>query len=137
MAAGSAPALRWDALPTVSVQARLQLPSMHVPPRVPLSLLRLRAPSVSGILNTQLSIPVNRARGTPEAQVAQLQVDTLSCGREQRPDLPLSKQGCGNGDAKCDVGRCVKGKHSRGAAAETEAELSACSGCRRIDTLAG
>lgn len=94
-------------------------------------------PSVSGILNAQLSIPVNRARGTPEAQVAQLQVDTLSCGREPRSYLPLSKQGCGNGDAKCDVGRCVKGKHSRGAAAETEAELSACSGCRRIDTLGG
>lgn len=121
----------------MGVQARLQLPSMSVPPRVRLCLLRLRAQSVSGILNTQLSIPVNRARGTPEAQVAQLQVDTLSCGREQRPYLPLSKQGCGNGDAKCGVGRCVKGKHSRGAAAETEAELSACSGCRRIDTLAG
>lgn len=75
--------------------------------------LCLRAPSVSGILNTQLSILVNRARGTPEAQVAQLQVDTLNCEHKPRPYLPLSKQGCGKGDAKCDVGRCVKGKHSR------------------------
>lgn len=49
----------------------------------------------------------------PEAQVAQLQVDTLNCEHKPRPYLPLSKQGCGKGDAKCDVGRCVKGKHSR------------------------
>lgn len=60
---------------------------------------------VCGILNKQLSISVNRARGMPEAQVAQLQADTLEVWAEAY--LPLSKQGCGKGDAKCDAGRCV------------------------------
>lgn len=32
---------------------------------------------VCGILNKQLSISVNRARGMPEAQVVQLQADTV------------------------------------------------------------
>lgn len=41
--------------------------------------------SVNGILNKQLSISVNRARCMPEAQVAQLQVDTLSCEQKPRP----------------------------------------------------
>lgn len=96
---------RTHALSSMSVPARTCF--FFLPP------LCLRASSVSGILNTQLSILVNRARGMPEAQVAQLQVDTLNCEHKPRPYLPLSKQGCGKGDAKCDVGRCVKGKHSR------------------------
>lgn len=41
--------------------------------------------SVYGMLNKQLSISVNRARCMPEAQVAQLQVDTLSCEQKPRP----------------------------------------------------
>ncbi len=65
---------------------------------------------VCGILNKQLSISVNRARGMPEAQVAQLQADTLDVRAEARAYLLLFKQGCGRGDAKCDVGRCVKGE---------------------------
>ena len=39
---------------------------------------------VFGILNKQLSISVNRARGMPEAQVAQLQADTLGVRAEAR-----------------------------------------------------
>ena len=37
-----------------------------------------------GILNKQMSISVNRARGMPEAQVAQLQADTLGVRAEAR-----------------------------------------------------
>lgn len=49
--------------------------------------------------------------GMPEAQVAQLQADTLDVRAEARAYLPLSKQGSGRGDAKCDVGRCMKAQH--------------------------
>lgn len=66
---------------------------------------------VCGILNKQLSISVNRARGMPEAQVAQLQADTLDVRAEAQAYLPLFKRGCGKADTKCDVGRCVKGEH--------------------------
>lgn len=66
---------------------------------------------VCGILNKQLSISINRAHGMPEAQVAQLQADTLDVRAETGAYLPLFKQGCGRGDAKCNVGRCVKVKH--------------------------
>lgn len=41
--------------------------------------------SVYGILNKQLSISVDGARGMPEAQVAQLQEDTLKCKQNLRP----------------------------------------------------
>lgn len=40
---------------------------------------------VCGILNKQLSISVNRARGMPEAQVAQLQADSSTYRQKHGP----------------------------------------------------
>lgn len=56
-----------------------------------------------GIWNKQLSVSPNGVRGVPEAQVAQLQVDTFN--------LVYPNGAEGEGDAKCDIAGRVKGNH--------------------------
>lgn len=61
---------------------------------------------VFGIWNKQLSVSPSGVRVVPEAQVAQLQVDTF--------DLVYPNGAEGKGDGKCDVVGRVKGKRCWG-----------------------
>lgn len=69
-------------------------------------------------------------RIVPEAQIAQLQVDTF--------DLVYPNGAEGNRDGKCDVVGCVKGKHRwRGGGVATQARHHLTPTRWRIKTLGG